>query len=238
MIGKTDKERTAIAKKAWATRRKNSKNFKFTNENGSEKIKRRNEKALAYKKSGLQDGFLLFMPSQTCADVFTINKLVPRNSFKFVGSEINESAIEEIRNKIRKHDLNMFVYPYSIAEIVQRSGENEYAHADFDFCETFSRYHSVLGTAILKNIVKVGGVISVTFAVRDVNIRKHAKKILGRKKFAEEMAKDKPCLIKPTLKKFVRKVGGYSYQFIGEPKIYSDSAIGNHMVFAMIKRVK
>lgn len=259
MIGKTAKERSAIAKKAAANRKANKEaehkkwveagkkaartrrlnKLSFHNEDGAEKIKRRNLKAKAYKDSGIHGGSLLFMPSQTCEDVNVINRLLPRNKFLYIGSEINEVAKKEIRHKIKANGYNMALFGRSITELVMDAVEGEYSHVDLDFCETFSRYYATLGTAILNKIVPVGGIITGTFAARDTNIGTTAKRFLGAIKVREiKKADPKACLIIPTLHKFVRETGGYSYKFVCEPETYTDSAKGNHMVFFILKRVK
>lgn len=229
------KKWSEAGKKAAAKRRENK--LAFHNESGAEKIKRRELKAKAYKDSGIHSGSLLFMPSQTCEDINVINRVIPRNEFHYIGSEINEQAQKEIRRKKQENGYKMSLMPFSIADIVMNAGENDYSHVDLDFCETFSRYYATLGTAIVNKIVQKNGIITATFAARDLNISTTAQKILGAKR-VKELKANGENLILPTLTKFIKTLGKYSYRFICEPETYTDSKQGNHMVFFIIQRVK
>lgn len=237
----------SAAKKTWETRRKKiASNYVFQNTNGIEKIKRREQKANAYKESGLTSGCLLFMPSQTCADVEQIKTTIPYNSFKFVGSEISEIAQKAILKKIRKEKFNMSLFPHSISEAVKLAKKDDFSHADFDFCETFSRYYNVIAQSVKKDIVQKNGVISMTFAARDKNITKVAPKFLGKKRFdaiqkAKAISNKDPeaRLVIPTVTIFLNKLcKSGRYKIVCAPETYTDSKVGNHMVFAMIQRIK
>lgn len=237
----TKAERTAIAKKAWKTRILNGtdkgwgkKEYKFNNE-GDHKKAQREEKALAYKNSGVINGNLLFLPSHTCKDMTVINKLLPNNKYNFIGAENNKKVIKVLLKRINKENLNLSIYPKSISEIVKSSPEDNFAHIDFDFCETFSKNKETLEYAIKNNIVKTNGIISLTFSARDLNIGKVAKKILGKTQY--KRCKENKTLGITSVNKFVKSLSK-NYIFINEPHIYRESKKHNPMIFAMIQRVK
>lgn len=238
MRNKTDKEKTDIAKKAWVTRLKNQKKFKFKNTDGINKIEFRKIKALAYKELALTDGNLLLLPSQTCADIYEINHIIPYNNFHYIGAEINKHAVKEIKNKIVKDNLNLIIYPDKIQNLIKSSVKNQYLHIDLDLCGTFSKNHQLLEDVIKNDLVKVGGVISSTFSVRDAKIKITSKRILGCVKYRKELNKCNSCLIKPTIKEFIKINGRQKYKIIYKPTIYTDKGLGGYMLFTMIKRIK
>lgn len=99
MKNKSNQELTDIAKKAWVTRLKNKKKFKFKNTDGINKIAYRKLKADFYQESKLRAGNVLLLPSQTCADVYEINKCIPFNSYTYIGAEINNMLLRILKIK-------------------------------------------------------------------------------------------------------------------------------------------
>ncbi len=237
-------ERTLIAKRAWKTRRLNGnahisgwakKEFKFVNTEGINKNKTREEKARAYLHSGLSQGNLLFMPSQTCKDIEIINRVIPKNKFIFIGSESNSKAVKEIVRKVRKEDLNLCIYPKSIKSLVASSSVDSFSCIDFDFCETFSRHKGILQQALSKNIVKKGGIIAMTFSARDINIKKTAESILTRSQL--KSAIDNKRMGISTIKRFVEQQGKGNYEFISDLRTYREGKHTSPMIFGIIKRM-
>lgn len=132
----------------------------------------------------------------------------------------------------------MIIYPDRVEKIIKSSVKNQYSHVDLDLCGTFSKNHELLGDVIKNDLVKVGGIISTTFSVRDAKIKNISRKILGSVKYKKEINKDKTCLIKPTIKEFIKSNGRQKYKIIYQPTIYTDKGLGGYMLFTMIKRIK
>lgn len=240
---------TTRAKKAWDTRRENEKNgvgYNFTNVDGVEKIKSRNQKVDLYKNSGITSGRLLLLPSQTCADIFLINEKIPNNKFKFVGCEIDKKAFRLADKKRIANNLNLTLYKLGVENVVdgliQYVGEDALAHADIDLCQTFTKYKSVIEKIVDNKLVQKGGIVSFTFAARDVNVKKTALEILKKTAFnqlAYKVEKDKinNNFALPVINKWLTKLCKKGYKVVIEPYTYSDSKRGNHMIHGSIQRI-
>ncbi len=240
-IEKRKKELSDRANKAWITRKKNAEaNFKFKNTEGKEKDRIRDKKTFSYLDSGIIEGFLFFMPSQTCDDVFRINRLIPNNNFTFLGNENCPKAINEIKRKTKEFNLKLHLYPYSVREHLNYLDSDSLAHADFDMCETFSIYKGLVSKTVEKNLVKKKGIISMTFATRDKNINTIATKILGGAK-VEQLKNDHKSLVFSTLLKFLQDLClDGRYAIYSMPEVYTDNKDkkGNQMIFAQLQRIK
>lgn len=107
-----------------------------------------------------------------CGERMIIEQMIydkkPRG-YSFDMVEYNKKLMKRILRK--SADLSIFnninsFYCGEILDLIKKANKDEYAHLILDYCGTIDRFHRDVQTAILKNIVQVGGSISITFCKR------------------------------------------------------------------------
>jgi hypothetical protein len=197
---------------------KKDKNLPFKNVEGFRKdLYTRERKISLIKKSGILKGKYVHLPSQSCADALMLNKKISNNKFQYIGFENNKKVVPFLYQKLYKEKILMDIHIGNIGDKTKFAKNGEYAHIDFDFCGTASKYFNDVSLAIKNKIVQVGGLIFMSFTMRD-------------EKYSST----------ESLKNLIKKHLTSNFELVDdEVRWYSDSnKSANKMMFAAIRRIK
>ena len=236
---------TAIAK-AWITRRKQNlirrnaaiKSHKTRKVNlhqsakdnsadikdwgGKEKAYARNQFFKAVINSKLHTGKVLTLSAST----FILEEMLYKAGMrlKFLSCECEKSVYNSLLmniNKVKNARKFMLTPHLGIMEDKIKSAKaNEYSHLFLDYCRTLFTHRGEIVMALKKNIVKVGGVITITLSQR-VAMSKLSKN-------------NEDTNSKIELMKIINKYKNYQFVSIDG---YKDTK-GDTMLWAIIKRIK
>lgn len=197
----------------------------FNNYDGKRKLEARNVIIRAIRNSGIIDGKIISLPADQCILELKIkNEVSPYFNFELVEYIPNtfigmvETMLKEKLNVCAMHNCD-------ISEVISKAKENEFSHMLLDYCDSLNRIYRDVADAMTRKLVKVGGIIEVTFCQR-----------YCKSEIIENLNKyGKPDGVTKTMhavQKFVEKFEGFE---IVETFPYKDGA---PMMLVIIKRTK
>lgn len=113
------------------------------------------------KKQGLNSGKIATLPSNTWAIEDLIYNNVSKR-FKYVACERESAVFVDMVAKMNNYGKNNVPFLGSLSDVIYDAKENEFNHIIADYCGVLSTFKDELIHACSKNVVKVGGTISVT----------------------------------------------------------------------------
>lgn len=221
-IGKT------IEKTSKYQKIKNNGENTYTNHNGENKEVARNKMANHIIDSGIV-GEVPTLPNTTWAIEQKIVKGL--KDISFVGAECIEDTFKQMKAMYTQAQLNAKTYFGKIGELMYGKIEDTYAHLILDYCGELPTISKEIEYAINNDIVKLGGIIAVTFAkpIRTVSLQ--STKIKG---LAAINNADGRCMSDKAVEAYFNKVTGWNYQVV-EFFYYMDTY---PMTLVIIKRIK
>lgn len=142
---------------------------KYKNHDGENKHLARNKMINAIVKGGLLMGKILSLPAEFCKLELRILQEVS-NKFVFDLCEHDTEVYSRLlRNVLENNILTTSIQRCEISEIIDKARQDEYSHLILDYCGNFNTHHLELDRAMTNKIVKVGGIIAMTFSQRDTN---------------------------------------------------------------------
>jgi hypothetical protein len=149
----------------------------------------------------------------------------------FIGAECIEDTFIQMKAKLRSLKLNAKTFFGKIGDLMYGKIEDTYAHLILDYCGELPTISKEIEYAINNDIVKLGGIIAVTFAkpIRTVSLQ--STKIKG---LAAINNADNRCMSDKAVEAYFNKVTGWNYQVV-EFFYYQDTY---PMTLVIIKRIK
>lgn len=204
----------------------------YTNSCGKKKEIARKLLAKEIIKTKLVGG-VLTLPFYTALFEQKLHNL--NNSMYFVGVE-QEKHTYLLREKYnRLTDFPMVMHNCDLADIINGSGENTFAHAFLDYTGGLQKFGGQIVTALDKKIVKVGGILAFTVEnaqrYQDVEATKLRYADLGFKRDNDERT-DSSLMID----RFICEVKGHDYELITNHYYKDENRVGMNLV--ILKRIK
>jgi len=160
----------------------------------------------AIKKTDNKVGEMLSLP----AGKAVMEKLIHKDikTIRFNICEHSKPIFQELANTV----CNYFVkkpklHLCKIGDLIYKAKENQYLHIVLDYCGAVSTFEEEIKVAFEKNIVKVGGIISLTLSKRGCS-PEFVKKIsnLSGTKFSEKESATRDFLNNQAKDKYVKEV--------------------------------
>lgn len=149
----------------------------------------------------------------------------------FIGAECIEDTFIQMKAKLRSLKLNAKTFFGKIGDLMYGKIEDTYAHLILDYCGELPTISKEIEYAINNDIVKLGGIIAVTFAKPIRTISLQSTKIKG---LAAINNADNRCMSDKAVEAYFNKVTGWNYQVV-EFFYYQDTY---PMTLVIIKRIK
>ena len=156
---------------------------------------------------------------------------------RFIGAELERSTFNKMRKNLRSLDLNATTYFGKIGDLIYGKTEDTYAHLILDYCGHLSTFSKEIEYAINNNIIKVGGIMAITFGKPLRGLDSQTAKIKG---LAPINNGDERCVSDRGIENYFAKITGWNYE-VKEIFYYSDkkeSGKGYPMTLVVIKRIK
>ncbi len=170
------------ALQAWETRRKNgfvpkgkpvapvkvAKSYKKRTPDWSGRTEKKVARAMVFDlimKSRLI-GLILTLPAVECILERALLQKISRK-FRFHACEFGKKLYRPLFETIKSENLPMIPYFGKIADLIDIARQDDYAHLILDYCGEFTTFKKEVAKALEKKIVKVGGIVTVTFSKRD-----------------------------------------------------------------------
>ena len=223
------KERKPRATKLEMSKRKDETNYK--NADGENKQVARELMSKYIIESGV-NGTIPSLPCDNCAIETMIYKA--NKNIDFIGVELKKTTLLKMRKTIRKNKLPIkSVFGYIGSQIFGQH-ENAYAGLLLDYCGQLPTFSKEIEYAINQNIVKVNGIIAMTFAkpLRGGDGITNTIKNLGFTKSNNQL--DNRCMSDKAIEAYFYNLIGKNYAFL-EVFYYQDTY---PMVLIILKRLK
>jgi hypothetical protein len=110
-------------------------------------------------------GNILSLPFHECKFEKQLIKDVSDN-FSFTGVEKEKDTYFKLIKTVQESKLNMSCINGLLIETIRRSRKNDFAHIFADFCGYFEDFYKDIELMFKKDIVQVGGTISITLSNR------------------------------------------------------------------------
>jgi hypothetical protein len=156
---------------------------------------------------------------------------------KFIGAEIDKPTYNKMRKNLKDTSLNATTHFGKIGELIYGKTEDTYAHLILDYCGHLSTFSKEIEYAIINNIIKVGGIMAITFGKPLRGLDSQTTKIKG---LAPINNGDERCVSDRGIENYFAKITGWNYE-VKEIFYYSDkkeSGKGYPMTLVIIKRIK
>jgi len=184
-------------------------------------------------------GIIPSLPHIAC----TIEKkiLLEQPTQKFIGVEYDKPTCVELAKTIKNENLPISFYYGKLADKIYGQIENAYAHIIADYCGMLPTFSKEIEYAIQNKIVKVGGIIAMTFGkpIRGTDAQSEFIKSLGAT--ITNNPNDNRCMSDKATESYFNRIIGDNFQFV-EIFNYSDDKKGNGMGYPMtlviLKRIK
>ena len=155
----------------------------------------------------------------------------------FIGAELDKVTYNKMRKNLKSFDLNATTHFGKIGELIYGKTEDTYGHLILDYCGHLSTFSKEIEYAINNNIVKVGGIMAITFGKPLRGLDSQTAKIKG---LAPINNGDTRCMSDRGIENYFAKITGWNYE-VSEIFYYSDkkeSGKGYPMTLVIIKRIK
>jgi hypothetical protein len=184
-----------------------------------------------FSTSNYKSGKVFSLPSSSCEFEKQLN-LTFDNSYHYVVCEKKKDEFLKLTQTIAKNNLLMSATFGDSSEVLATCEPNTFSHAFLDYCGTFPTYENEVRRLLVNNSVKVNGLIGLTFACREANVKQQTMI-----DFHKSIVKEFNCEIEPSVKGGIKckllSMVGINYKLV-EYTSYSDDS---SMVFALLKRV-
>lgn len=155
----------------------------------------------------------------------------------FIGAEIDKPTYNQMRSNLKKLDLNATTHFGKIGELIYGKNENSYGHLILDYCGHLSTFSKEIEYAINNDVIKVGGIMAITFGKPLRGLDSQTTKI---KNLAPINNGDERCISDRGIENYFAKITGWNYE-VKEIFYYSDkkeNGKGYPMTLVIIQRVK
>jgi hypothetical protein len=183
-------------------------------------------------KSNRKSGKFFTLPSKDCMFEIALNMLVD-NNFHYIACEYDKSKFMDMKRKSADKNLWMDCYHTKSENVLKNAETDDFSHMFVDWCGTAPTYESEVRTIIDNNLVKVGGLIGLTFAQREANTKTQCSKAYHQSVLDTLDIEGIPN-VKSGIELKLKSMVGLNYKLI-EFIPYADD--GGDMVFALIKRI-
>lgn len=204
----------------------------YTNNCGTKKEVARKLLVKEIIKSKLVGG-VLTLPFYTALFEQKLHSL--NNLMYFVGveQEKNTYLLREKYNRL--NDFPMVMHNCDLAEIIEGSGQNTFAHAFLDYTGGLQKFGGQIIKAMDKGIVKVGGILAFTVE----NAQRYQAEEINKMRYADMGFKreiDSRTDSSLIIDRFICEVKGHDYELVKNHYYKDDSRVGMNLV--ILKRIK
>jgi hypothetical protein len=165
-----------------------------------------------YILSSKVDGLVPTLPHIECA---IETKLLSKNkNLSFIGVERELATYEEMKKTIKSNKLPIEPFFGDMGTQLYGKFENTYAHLILDYCGMLPTFAKELEYSVRNNIVKVNGIIAMTFAkpIRGNGQMFDYVKSLGMTISNNEA--DNRCMSDKATEAYFNKITGFNYTFV------------------------
>jgi hypothetical protein len=213
---------------------KEKKDNSYTNHNGANKEIARVKMANYVTDSGVI-GCIPTLPNTDWVIEQKIAKVLPE--VDFIGAECEPNTFDTMKLNLKKLTLNAKTHFGKIGELIYGKIENTYAHLILDYCGMLPTFSKEIEYAINNDVIKVGGIIAITFGKPLRGSDNQSEKIKGLAPINNE---DTRCMSDRAVESYFAKITGWNYE-VKEIFYYTDKkdkGKGYPMILAIIKRIK
>lgn len=200
----------------------------YSNHNGENKEVARTKMSNYIVDSGVV-GLIPTLPNTTWAIEQKIEAQTKGN--EFIGVECNEPTFKKMKLTLKKLKLNATTVLGYIGGLLYGKLENTYAHLILDYCGNLATISKEVEYSINNDIVKVGGIMAITFSKPIRGTDSQSEKLKG---LACINNSDDRCLSDRGVEAYFNKITGWNYQVM-EFFYYQDTY---PMTLVIIKRIK
>jgi hypothetical protein len=202
----------------------------YTNHGGENKDKARNIMVKHIVDSAVE-GIVPTLPNTEWVIEQRINEQL--SGVEFLGVERERDTFNKMRTNLRKMkgQLKANTYFGNIGDVLYGKLENAYAHLILDYCGNLATISKELEYAIINDIIKLGGIMAITFAkpIRGVDMQSEKLRQLGAINNTDER-----CQSDKSVEAYFHKITGWNYQVM-EFFYYQDTY---PMTLVILKRIK
>jgi len=201
----------------------------YNNADGTNKQYAR-EKIIRYIIESKVEGIVPTLPNTNWFIESSIAKL--RNMF-FIGVERDHKTFLAMRKMLKTLKLNGEAYRGDMSDKIFGVLQNTYAHIILDYCGQLPTFAKEIEYAINNDIVKIGGIIAITFGkpIRSTGGMFDVISALGRVK---SNVADIRCMSEKATQSYFDKITGFNYELV-EIFDYQDKY---PMTLVILKRIK
>lgn len=202
----------------------------YTNHGGENKDKARNVMVKHIVDSAVE-GIVPTLPNTEWEIEKRINTQL--SGIEFLGVERERDTFNKMRTNLRKikDELKANTYFGNIGDVLYGKLENTYAHLILDYCGNLATISKEIEYSINNDIVKIGGIMAITFAKPIRGIDKQSDKL---RQLGAINNTDERCQSDKSVEAYFYKISGWNYQVL-EFFYYQDTY---PMTLVILKRMK
>jgi hypothetical protein len=208
----------------------------YTNHNGENKEKARIKMANYIINSGVVGVIATLANTLWLIEQKIANQLP---EMEFISAEIDEPTYITMKQNLKKLALKAKTYFGKIGDLIFGKVEDSYAHLILDYCGMLPTFSKEIEYVINNNVIKVGGIMAITFGkpIRGTDVQ--STKIMG---LAPINNGDDRCQSDRGIEAYFAKITGWNYE-VKEIFYYSDKKEGSNgngypMTLVIIQRIK
>ena len=220
---------TEVTKTAYKLKKEKNENT-YANHDGENKEVARVKIAKYVIDSGVV-GTIPTLPNTEWAIEQKIDSQVSGNDF--IGVECHEPTFKVMKSNLKKLSLKAKTVFGLIGSIIYTKLENTYAHLILDYCGNLATICKEIEYAIANDIIKVGGIMAITFSKPIRGTDMQSEKLKGLASITNNI-KDERCMSDKGVEAYFNKITGWNYQVV-EFFYYQDTY---PMTLVIIKRIK
>lgn len=210
----------------------------YTNEGGENKEIAR-LKMTKYIANSIANGLILSLPFSSCLIEKKI--LVEKPNATFLGVERKKGTYLDLRATIRAEKLPIEAYHGDLGTKIYGKHENTYSHIIADYCGQLPTFSNEIEYAIRHKVVKVNGIIAMTFSKPIRGITEHSKGILALGSTISNNPNDNRVDSDKATEAYINSIIGKDFQFV-EIFNYTDpnpkTGMGTPMTLVILKRIR
>jgi hypothetical protein len=204
----------------------------YSNLEGLNKQEARNIMEKAILLSKLFNKPILTLPFEECKlEIQLLNNISKK--LRFLGCEMNEETYNKMLMTIATKNLPISTHKGMIGEVIAEARENQFGNLILDYCGQFATYHNDIKTAMVNNIVCVGGAICITANKRIAQSTFEIYEQMERLNPKLGLTEDTRCV--HAMVTFIGRIGGFNYA-IERVFDYNDGR-GKNMVLIIVRRI-
>ena len=202
---------------------------KFMNSKGAKKEKAREKVIQAIISNFSNNKYILSLPFQDC--IIEKKLMDISHNYTFLGCESDIPTYNNMLKTIAENNLPISTHRGTIGEIIRKAQENEFSDVILDYCGQLNKNSEDIRLAIERNIVEVGGTISITLNKRITPNTEEIYELM--EKLNPKNDTDEMTRCEHAIRTFINRVGGLKYAII-DTLNYHDTA---SMFLIIIKRI-